>query len=227
MPPLSLGDPNLAFLLLVLGALGVYWEMHAPGLILPGVIGFLLLCAAAYGLYQDTPTWYGLMLLAFALLLLGIELKFYTHMVSGLTGAILLAWGAIVLIQGPRRITPALAMAVAIAFGAIADFPWRVGKSCAKDEAADGRGDTGRGDGSFANRDQSGWNGICTGRILEGSQRLRYSRRQTGPHRARGRARTLREGGLNFDFRSALFRRDSDRYHHFVLLSDLLNQDSR
>lgn len=122
MLPFSFADPNLVFLILVLGAVGVYWEMHAPGLVLPGALGLLLLCAAAYGLYQDTPTWYGLILLAFALVLLGVELKFYTHMVSGLTGAILLAWGAIVLIQGPRRITPALAVAVAVALGAIAAF---------------------------------------------------------------------------------------------------------
>jgi membrane-bound serine protease (ClpP class) len=122
MPPLSFTDPNLAFLFLVLGALGLSWEMHAPGLVLPGVLGFLLLCAAAYGLYQDAPTWYGLALLAFALVLLGVELKVYTHMVSGLIGAILLAWGAMVLLQGPRRISPAFAVAAAMALGCIAAF---------------------------------------------------------------------------------------------------------
>jgi membrane-bound serine protease (ClpP class) len=53
-------DPNVAFVLLVLGALGIYWELHAPGMIVPGVLGVLLICAGAYGLYQDAPSWYGL-----------------------------------------------------------------------------------------------------------------------------------------------------------------------
>ncbi len=102
----AVADPNIAFILLVLGALGIYWEMHAPGMIVPGVLGVFLFCAGAYGLYQDSPTWYGLTLLVLAVLLLGIELKYYTHMVSGIAGTILLAFGAIALLQGPRRITP-------------------------------------------------------------------------------------------------------------------------
>ncbi|HTU44436.1 MAG TPA: NfeD family protein [Bryobacteraceae bacterium] len=115
-------DPNVAFVLLVLGALGIYWEMHAPGMIAPGVLGILLVCAGAFGLYQDSPSWYGLTLLALAILLLGIELKYYTHMISGLAGTVLLAIGAVVLLQGRRRITPALAFSVSVAFGLITIF---------------------------------------------------------------------------------------------------------
>lgn len=118
----AVADPNLAFLLLVLGALGIYWEMHAPGMIVPGVLGVFLLCAGAYGLYQDSPTWYGLTLLVLAVLLLGIELKYYTHMVSGIAGTILLAFGALALLQGPRRITPGVAIATSAAFGIITIF---------------------------------------------------------------------------------------------------------
>ena len=119
---ITLSDPNLAFVLLVLGALGIYWEMHAPGMIAPGVLGVLLICAGAYGLYQDSPSWYGLTLLALAVLLLGIELKYYTHMISGLAGTVLLAAGALVLLRGPQRVTPGLAVAVSAAFGVITIF---------------------------------------------------------------------------------------------------------
>ena len=122
MVPAAIFDPNVAFVLLVLGALGVYWEMHAPGLVAPGVIGILLVCVGAYGLYEDTPTWYGLTLIALAILLLTVELKYYTHMVSGITGTVLLALGAILLLQGPRRVAPALSIAVAAAFGVITIF---------------------------------------------------------------------------------------------------------
>lgn len=117
-----MSDPNVAFLLLILGALGVYWEMHAPGMIVPGVLGLLLILAAAYGLYEYSPTWYGLALLITAGLLLTIELKYYTHMISGLAGATLLAFGTILLLQGPQRVSPALAIAASAAFGIIIIF---------------------------------------------------------------------------------------------------------
>ena len=117
-----LTDPNLAFSLLVLGVLGVYWELHAPGLIAPGLLGLLLIAVGAYGLYQDSPSWYGITLLATALLLLAIELKYYTHMISGIAGAILLAFGAVFLLDGGKRITPALAFSVSLALGAIVVF---------------------------------------------------------------------------------------------------------
>ena len=117
-----LSDPNLAFSLLVLGVLGVYWELHAPGLIAPSLLGLLLIAVGAYGLYQDSPSWYGITLLAAALLLLAIELKYYTHMVSGIAGAILLAFGAVFLLNGGKRITPALAVSVSLAFAAITIF---------------------------------------------------------------------------------------------------------
>ena len=115
-------DPNLAFSLLILGALGVYWELHAPGMIAPGLLGLLLIAVGAYGIYQDSPSWYGITLLALALLLLAIELKYYTHMISGIAGAILLAFGASFLLEGGKRITPALAFSVSLAFGAITIF---------------------------------------------------------------------------------------------------------
>lgn len=122
MTPAAFSDPNVAFMLLVLGALGIYWEMHAPGMVAPGVLGVLLVCAGAYGLYQDSPSWYGLTLLALAVLLLGIELKYYTHMISGAAGTVLLAFGALVLLQGPRRVSPTIAFAVSVAFGLITIF---------------------------------------------------------------------------------------------------------
>lgn len=122
MIPTAFSDPNVAFVLLILGALGIWWEMHAPGMVAPGVLGVLLVCAGAYGLYQDSPSWYGLTLLALAVLLLGIELKYYTHMVSGVAGTILLAFGTLVLLQGPRRVSPTLAFAVSVAFGIITIF---------------------------------------------------------------------------------------------------------
>lgn len=138
MPGAALADPNVAFLLLVLGALGVYWEVHAPGMVLPGLMGVLLICTGAYGIYQDSPSWYGLTLLVFAVILLTIELKYYTHMVSGVAGTILLVFGAITLIQGPRRITPGLAIAISAAFGMITVFLGLLGMRARKSKQMTG-----------------------------------------------------------------------------------------
>lgn len=132
MLPTALSDPNIAFILLVLGALGVYWEMHAPGIIVPGLLGLLLISAGAYGLYEDSPNWYGLLLLISAALLLTIELKYYTHMISGIAGAALLAFGTILLLHGPQRVSPALAFAVSAAFGTIIIFLGSLGMRARK-----------------------------------------------------------------------------------------------
>jgi membrane-bound serine protease (ClpP class) len=122
MLPVAFTDPNLAFALVILGALGIYWELHAPGMIFPGLLGLMLVAAGILGLYEDQPTWYGFVILALAVVLLAIELKYYTNMISGLAGSILLALGAIVLLQGPRRVTPALAISTSLALGLITVF---------------------------------------------------------------------------------------------------------
>ncbi len=134
----ALADPNVAFILLILGAMGVYWELHAPGMILPGLLGVLLICTGAYGIYKDSPSWYGLTLLVLALILLTIELRYYTHMVSGVAGTILLVFGALALVQGPRRITPGLAIAISTAFGIITIFLGLLGMRARKSKRMTG-----------------------------------------------------------------------------------------
>ncbi len=118
----TLSDTNVAFLMLVAGVVALSWEVHAPGLFGPGLIGVILLCAGAFGLWENTPTWYGSTLIVLALVLLTVELKFSSHGISGVLGAVLLAAGAIGLIRGPHSINPILAVAVAAALCVIAIF---------------------------------------------------------------------------------------------------------
>jgi membrane-bound serine protease (ClpP class) len=68
------------------------------------------------------PTWYGVVLLICAAVLLAIEVKYYTHFVSGIIGAILVAFGLIWLFQGPHSIPPPFAIAVSIALAIIILF---------------------------------------------------------------------------------------------------------
>lgn len=118
----AIADPNIAFLLLIVGAALIYWEIHAPGMIVPGALGVLMVAGAAYGLSFDSPSWYGITLLLLAAALLTIEFKYYTHMISGAAGTLLLALGAMALVTGPRRITPEMAVSTSFAFGVITVF---------------------------------------------------------------------------------------------------------
>jgi membrane-bound serine protease (ClpP class) len=117
-----LDDPNLAFTLLLLGALALVWELHVPGLVLPGLLGVLAMALGAWGLYQNSPTPYGLALLVLAGLFFLVEVSYHTHMVSGLSGSVLLAAGAILLFRGPRHIAPSLAVAASAALATITGF---------------------------------------------------------------------------------------------------------
>jgi len=55
MLPAALFDPTVAFVLLVLGVLAVTWELHAPGMFVPGIVGTLLIIGAIYGLFVVSP----------------------------------------------------------------------------------------------------------------------------------------------------------------------------
>jgi len=120
--PDVLADSNFAFIILIAGVLALYWELHAPGLIVPGVVGAFLLCLGVFGLWENAPTWYGSVLILMAFVLLALELKVGGHGVSGASGAVLLLVGALLLVPGAHRINPALAAAVSIALCSIAIF---------------------------------------------------------------------------------------------------------
>src|SRR4051812_24133568 len=128
-------DPNLAFTFLLFGTLALLWELHAPGLILPGLLGVLAMALGAWALYQNSPTPYGLALLFLAVLFLAIEISYHTHMISGVSGSVLLGAGAILLFRGPKHIAPSLALAASAALATItassASLPYAPGRSSA------------------------------------------------------------------------------------------------
>jgi membrane-bound serine protease (ClpP class) len=115
-------DPNLAFTFVLFGTLALLWELHAPGLVLPGLLGVVVMAMGAWGLYQNSPTPYGLALLLLAVLFLAIEISYHTHMISGLSGSLLLGAGAILLFRGPKHIAPSLALAASTALAIITAF---------------------------------------------------------------------------------------------------------
>lgn len=122
MPPLLISDPNIAFLVLAVGLGAVLWEMHAPGLFVPGIVGTLLIALSALSLYAFEPGWQGSVLLVVATVVLLVQLKLYARMLPGISGAMLLTVGAVLLFGEPNRIPLPVAGSISAALGLLAIY---------------------------------------------------------------------------------------------------------
>jgi membrane-bound serine protease (ClpP class) len=120
----AIADPNIGFVLLVLGALGIYVEFSAPGLIFPGVAGGILALLGLSSLTVLPINWAGAALLILGVSLFVLEAKFASHGILGIGGTVAMVLGATLLIDGPpeMRIHLVTALAVTIPFALITMF---------------------------------------------------------------------------------------------------------
>jgi len=120
----AIADPNIGFILLVLGLLGVYVEFSAPGLIFPGVAGGILALLGLSSLAVLPINWAGAALLMLGVSLFVLEAKFASHGILGLGGTTAMVLGAMLLINGPpeMRIHLSTALSVSIPFALITMF---------------------------------------------------------------------------------------------------------
>ena len=124
-----LTDPNLAVLLLVVGALLVYLEFNVPGTIIPGTLGTIMVLLALFSLNLLPVRYTSVALLMAACVLLILEVKFATHGVLASAGIIALVVGALTLVDAPipeLRVHPATAISTGLAFGLITVFLLRL-----------------------------------------------------------------------------------------------------
>jgi len=94
-----ISDPNIAYILLMIGFYGIMFELYSPGAILPGVLGVISLILAFYSLQTLPVNYAGLALIAFALLLFILEIKIVSHGVLAISGIISLILGSMMLIR--------------------------------------------------------------------------------------------------------------------------------
>jgi membrane-bound serine protease (ClpP class) len=118
-------DPNIAFILLAIGALALYAEFNHPGAVVPGTVGivFILIAAFALNLLPTRFAALGLILAAFALF--AAEAKFVSHGVLTIGGIALLTLGGLLLVDSPipeMRVHLLTALAVSIPLGLITAF---------------------------------------------------------------------------------------------------------
>ncbi|MGH9494949.1 MAG: NfeD family protein, partial [Candidatus Sulfotelmatobacter sp.] len=121
----ELMDPNLAFLLLAIGALALYVEFNHPGAVIPGTVGVVFILVAGFALNLLPTRFASLILILAAFALFGAEAKFTSHGVFTVGGIVLLTLGGLLLVDSPipeMRVHLVTALAVSIPLGIITAF---------------------------------------------------------------------------------------------------------
>ena len=98
----AIAHPNIAFLLMSLGVLGLTIELWSPGAVLPGVVGGISLLLAFFALQLLPVNYAGLLLIALGVLLLILEIKVTSYGLLTVGGVLSLVLGAMILIDAPE-----------------------------------------------------------------------------------------------------------------------------
>ena len=121
----AIAHPNIAFLLLSLGILGITIELWSPGAILPGVVGAISLLLAFFALQLLPVNYAGLLLIVLGLLFLGLEIKVTSYGLLAAGGLVSLVFGAMILIDAPEpelRLSFRFVLPVVLGFAGIGAF---------------------------------------------------------------------------------------------------------
>lgn len=94
-----LSDPNIAYILFLLGLYGLLFELYNPGSILPGVVGGICMILALYALQTLPFSYAGIALIVFAIILFLLEVKVTSHGLLAIGGTIALLLGSAMLIR--------------------------------------------------------------------------------------------------------------------------------
>jgi membrane-bound serine protease (ClpP class) len=115
---LTISNPNFAYILLMIGLLGLYFEFANPGAILPGVLGGISLLLAIFA-FQILPINYvGLILILLAIVLFILEVKVHTFGALSIGGIIAMLIGSTMLINAPiPELKPSLKFIIPVALG--------------------------------------------------------------------------------------------------------------
>jgi membrane-bound serine protease (ClpP class) len=93
----AISDPNISYILLLIGLAGLYFELSTPGAILPGVIGGISLLLAFFGLSTLPVNYTGILLIIFGVILFFAEIKIMSHGILTVGGIISLIMGSLLL----------------------------------------------------------------------------------------------------------------------------------
>ncbi|HXO18980.1 MAG TPA: nodulation protein NfeD [Thermoanaerobaculia bacterium] len=129
----TIAHPNIAYILLTLGGLGLFFELSHPGAVLPGVVGAVCLILAFYALSVLPVDYAGMALLLLALIFFVAELKVASHGMLTLAGILSLILGSVMLFKSPEpalRVSTSVIASLAAFAGLVVGFlTWRVVKA--------------------------------------------------------------------------------------------------
>jgi membrane-bound serine protease (ClpP class) len=94
-----ISDPNIAYILLLIGIYGIFFELYNPGSVLPGVVGGISLILAFYALHTLPVNYAGLLLILFSIVLFIAEIKIPSYGLLTVGGVVSLILGSIMLFK--------------------------------------------------------------------------------------------------------------------------------
>jgi membrane-bound serine protease (ClpP class) len=111
-----ISDPNIAYILMLLGFYGLFFELTNPGSLFPGIVGGISLILAFFA-FQTLPVNYaGLLLIILAIILFVLEVKIVSHGALTIGGIISMVIGSLMLFDSP---SPFIKLSLAVILPAV------------------------------------------------------------------------------------------------------------
>ena len=95
----TIGNPNIAYILLLIGLAGLYFELSNPGAIFPGVLGGISLILAFFAMQTLSVNAVGVLLIGLAVVLFVMEMKIASYGLLSVAGVVSLALGSLMLFE--------------------------------------------------------------------------------------------------------------------------------
>jgi membrane-bound serine protease (ClpP class) len=117
----ALSDPNIAFILMTIGTIGLLAELYNPGAILPGIVGAISLILAFYSLQTLPVNYAGVLLIILGIVLFILEIKVTSYGLLSLGGLASLIFGALLLVKTDApflKVSLSFIVPTAVTFGA-------------------------------------------------------------------------------------------------------------
>ncbi|MDW7681690.1 MAG: NfeD family protein, partial [bacterium] len=114
-----ISNPSIAYILLMLGLLGIYFEFSNPGAILPGVLGGIFLIVAFFALQQLPINVSGILLILFSIFLFLLEIKITSYGLLTIGGIVSMLLGSLMLFKTTPSISVHLPLSLVISVTAV------------------------------------------------------------------------------------------------------------
>ncbi|MBW2051985.1 MAG: nodulation protein NfeD [Deltaproteobacteria bacterium] len=98
----TLANPNIAYILMMLGLAGLYFELSNPGAIFPGIMGGLFIILAFYAFHTLPVNYAGVLLIILGIIFFILEIKISSYGMLSLAGLASLTLGSLMLIESPH-----------------------------------------------------------------------------------------------------------------------------